>query len=327
MKKVLITGAGGFIARNFIELYADRYDMVFVDKVSPCTDNDFLESLQQDKVFRHSTSWIGVDFLRRHEITHVINFAAESHVDNSISGPLEFTISNTCATHSLIEACRQSGQIEKFVQIGTDEVYGTLGLNDRPFSEETPLTPNSPYSASKAAQDMMCRAYWETFKFPVVTTRCSNNYGPWQHPEKFIPKVIKNIMNGEKIPVYGNGGNIRDWIHVDDHCRGIMLALELGEPGKVYNFGGDCELGNMEVIQTILDVFNELNEGMGQPDLLIKDVVEFVEDRKGHDLRYGIDFWLAKRDLGFEPLIHFYDGIFELVQWATDNEGWLNARK
>lgn len=327
MKKVLITGAGGFIARNFIEAYGGRYDMVYVDKVSNCTDVGFLDSLPQDLVFRHSSSWVGVDFLRRHGITHVINFAAESHVDNSISGPLEFTLSNTCATHSLLEACRQSGQIEKFVQIGTDEVYGTLGADDRPFNEETPLTPNSPYSASKAAQDMMCRAYWETFKFPVVTTRCSNNYGPWQHPEKFVPKVIKNILNNEKIPVYGEGTNIRDWIHVEDHCRGIMLALEYGEPGMVYNFGGDCEVNNLDVIQTVIDVVNDLNEGLDQPRLELDDIVTFVEDRKGHDFRYSIDFWRARRDLGFEPFINFYDGIVELVQWAAENEDWLNARK
>lgn len=327
MKRVLITGAGGFIARNFIEMYQDKYDMYFIDKVSECTDKDFLNSLPTEKVMLFTTNLLQPKMLEQFGITHVINFAAESHVDNSISSPITFTASNTLATHSLLEACRQYGQIEKFVQIGTDEVYGTLGPDDRPFTEDTPLTPNSPYSASKAAQDMMCRAYWETFKFPVVTTRCSNNYGPWQHPEKFIPKVIKNILNNEKVPVYGNGGNIRDWIHVEDHCRGIMLALEFGEPGKVYNFGGDCELDNMEVIQTILDVFNELNEGMDQPDLHIEDVVKFVEDRKGHDLRYGIDFWLARRDLGFEPLVNFYDGIFELVKWGSDNEVWLNARK
>lgn len=326
MKKVLVTGAGGFIARNFIETYNDKYDMYLVDKISSCTDRDFLESFSPQEKSYINISSISADFLRDKGITHVINFAAESHVDNSISSPFEFTRSNTFATHSLIEACRRYGQIEKFVQIGTDEVYGTLGPDDRPFTEETPLTPNSPYSASKAAQDMMCRAYWETFKLPVVTTRCSNNYGPWQHPEKFIPKVIKNILNGEKVPVYGNGLNVRDWIHVEDHCRGIMLALEFGEPGKVYNFGGDCELSNLDVIGTIVDALNELNTDL-RPKIDVDDVISFVEDRKGHDLRYSVDFWRSKNELGFEPMVNFYEGIVDLIVWAVENEDWLNARK
>jgi dTDP-glucose 4,6-dehydratase len=325
MGKLLITGAAGFIARNFIQQYFDEFDMIYVDKLSECSDREFMASLPQDRTHPVSTSNIGPEWLEFNDVTHVINFAAESHVDNSIDSPIIFTKFNTSATHSLLEVCRQYGKIEKFVQVGTDEVYGTLGPDDRPFTEDTPLAPNSPYSASKAAQDMMCRAYFETFKFPVVITRCSNNYGPWQHPEKFIPKVIRNLMNSEKIPVYGNGLNVRDWIHVDDHCHGIWLALKWGTPGEVYNFGGDCELSNLDVIETILNVIDDIKQISNRRS--IEDVVEFVEDRKGHDLRYAIDYWKSSKELGFQPAYAFYNGIYDLVHWAFQHKDWLDARK
>jgi dTDP-glucose 4,6-dehydratase len=220
-----------------------------------------------------------------------------------------------------LEACRQYGEIECFVQVSTDEVYGTLSESDRPFTEEHKIQPNSPYAASKAAQDLMCRAYFETYKFPVVITRCSNNYGPWQHPEKFIPKAIGKILNGEKVPVYGKGENIRDWIHVADHCHGIYLALRFGECGEVYNFGGDCELSNVDVIQYIVDHTVSSDNFFNY-----RDNVEYVTDRLGHDLRYSIDYWLAKKELGFIPLRDFDEGIAELVEWSKENQEWLKSR-
>ena len=318
MYNVLITGAAGFIARNFIDIYGKTFDKVYyADKLSACSDIELFNSLAQENTFRGCISGITKEWLKEREIKQVINFASESHVDNSIESPLSFTVSNTYATHALLEACRQYGDIECFVQVGTDEVYGTLKEGDRPFTEEHKIQPNSPYSASKAAQDLMCRAYFETYKFPVVITRCSNNYGPWQHPEKFIPKAIGKILNGEKVPVYGKGDNIRDWIHVSDHCHGIYLALRFGEYGEVYNFGGDCELSNVGVIQYIVD-----HTVSGD----YQDNVEYVADRLGHDLRYSIDFWLAKNEFGFIPFRDFDEGIAELVEWSKENKEWLDAR-
>jgi dTDP-glucose 4,6-dehydratase len=323
--RVLITGAAGFIARNFAEQYADQFEETYyADKLADCSDSEYFNSLPEGNLFRGCISGITKEWLNERAITHVVNFAAESHVDNSIASPVTFTVSNTFATHSLLEACRQYGEIEMFVQVGTDEVYGTLDFHDRPFTEEHPLVPNSPYSASKAAQDLMCRAYFETYGFPVVITRCSNNYGPWQHPEKFIPKSISRLMNGEKIPVYGNGENIRDWIHVIDHCHGLYLAMRWGTPGMVYNFGGSCEIGNLEVIKSIVSTLEDLE--VINPVSSLDDAVEFVKDRLGHDLRYSIDFWLSSRELGFTPLYDFDESILDLVRWAMKNKEWLDAR-
>lgn len=323
MKNVLITGAAGFIARNFAEIYSPTFDNTFyADKLSACSDAEFFNSIPEYNRFTGNISEITQEWLVERNITHVVNFASESHVDNSIASPVEFTLSNTLATHVLLETCRQysklpNNYIQCFVQVSTDEVYGTLGKDDRPFTEEHKLQPNSPYSASKAAQDLMCRAYFETYQFPVVITRCSNNYGPWQHPEKFIPKAIGKLLNNEKIPVYGNGENIRDWIHVNDHCHGIYLALCFGEPGKVYNFGGDCELANVEVVEHILEVATSDGDYSN---------VLFVNDRLGHDFRYSVDFWFSKRQLGFVPFHDFETGLAELVQWSKENKEWLDAR-
>lgn len=324
MRNILITGAAGFIARNFIQNYYRNDNLFFADKLSACSDLEFYNDLPNDRKIGSNISSITTDVLDKHQITHVINFASESHVDNSIKDPVSFTTHNTYATHKLLDTCLKYGKIQKFIQVGTDEVYGALGPSDRPFSEETNLSPNSPYSASKAAQDMMCRAYFETFKFPVVITRCSNNYGPWQHPEKLLPKVVMKLMNKEKIPVYGNGLNVRDWIHVDDHCLGINLALNIGEPGEVYNFGGNSETSNIDMIRLIIEIFNDMN--YHKEILNEKEVIEFVEDRKGHDSRYAIDYWKANKQLGFEPNVSLYNGIVDFVEWAIENKEWLDAR-
>jgi dTDP-glucose 4,6-dehydratase len=234
-------------------------------------------------------------------IDTIINFAAESHVDNSIKNSDEFIHTNINGTHTLLKMLHKF-PINKFIQISTDEVYGTLGEYDNPFTEDTPLAPNSPYAASKTAADLLCRSFYETYGYPITITRCSNNYGHNQHSEKLIPLMIKNTKMGKKLPVYGDGRNIRDWIHVTDHCRAIDKVLHYGKDGEVYNIGGKCELRNIEIVETIL---NGLNKS--------KNLIEFVEDRKGHDWRYAMDIDKISYELDWEPEINFVDGIKELL--------------
>jgi dTDP-glucose 4,6-dehydratase len=240
----------------------------------------------------------------------VVNFAAESHVDRSIldSGP--FVQTNILGTQMLLDACRKAN-VPRFVQISTDEVYGSLGT-DGVFTEETPLASNSPYSASKAAADLLVRAYCHTFGFPGIITRCSNNYGPYQFPEKVIPLFIANALADQPLPVYGTGANVRDWIHVLDHCRGIDAALERGRVGEVYNFGGSAELTNLELTHLLLDL-------LGKPRSLIR----FVTDRPGHDLRYAIDWSKANRELGWSPETNFRDGLQSTINWYRANPEWI----
>jgi dTDP-glucose 4,6-dehydratase len=240
----------------------------------------------------------------------VINFAAESHVDRSIldSGP--FVQTNIVGTQVLLDACRKAN-VPRFVQISTDEVYGSLGA-DGAFTEETPLAPNSPYSASKTAADLLVRAYCHTFGFPGIITRCSNNYGPYQFPEKVIPLFLANALDDKPLPVYGTGANVRDWIHVLDHCRGIDAALERGRVGEVYNFGGSAELTNLELTHLLLDL-------LGKPRSLIR----FVTDRPGHDLRYAIDWSKANRELGWSPQTNFRDGLQSTIGWYRANPEWI----
>ena len=248
-------------------------------------------------------------------ISGVIHFAAESHVDNSIINPNIFVETNVLGTLNLLNAALRLGESDiRFLHISTDEVYGQLKEADPAFCETTPIAPSSPYSASKAGSDLIVRSYHETYKMDVVITRCSNNYGPYQFPEKLIPLMIHNALNDKKLPVYGDGRNIRDWIYVDDHCEGIWQAFLKGRKGEVYNFGGNSEMRNIDVIKTIL-------KQVGKPESLIS----FVEDRKGHDWRYAINFNKAKKELQWQPKTLFSDGIKKTVHWYIENASWINS--
>jgi dTDP-glucose 4,6-dehydratase len=319
---ILVTGGCGFIGSNFIHYLFDTRDdvhVVNVDKLTYAGNRKNLASIEKKHgdgryVFVHgdiNDASLIMETMRAHRIDAVVNFAAESHVDRSINDPSPFVTTNINGTQTLLEVARQLG-IPRFVQISTDEVYGSLGPEGL-FSETTPLAPNSPYSASKASADLLARAYHKTYGMPVVITRCSNNYGPYQFPEKLIPLVFTHAMQDKPIPVYGDGLNVRDWIYVRDHCKGVALALEQGKPGHVYNFGGNAEMTNMDIVKTIL---NEL----GKPHSLITH----VKDRPGHDRRYAMDFSLATRELGWIPDHDFSSGIRETIEWYKGNGTWLD---
>lgn len=246
------------------------------------------------------------------DVDAVVNFAAESHVDRSILGPAVFVRTNVSGTQVLLDAARAAG-VRRFVQVSTDEVYGSLGPTGL-FTEETPLAPNSPYSASKAAADLLVRAYHHTYGFPGIVTRCSNNYGPYQFPEKLIPLFVLRAMNDQPVPVYGDGLNVRDWIYVEDHCEAVDMVLRRGEPGGVYNIGGHCERDNLEVTRTVL-------RHLGKPESLI----QFVPDRPGHDRRYAIDSSRIERELGWRPRVGFEEGIERTIEWYRRNRRWLES--
>lgn len=319
--RILVTGGCGFIGSNFILDQRRRYPettIVNLDKLTYAGNRMNLGALEgkdpgyifiqgdiADPVFLPK-------LLEEHEIQAVLNFAAESHVDRSIHDPAPFITTNVQGTQNLLEAARKAG-VELFVQISTDEVYGSLGPTGL-FSEATPLEPNSPYSASKASADLMVRAYHETYGLPTIITRCSNNYGPYQFPEKLIPLMITLAWEDKPLPVYGDGANIRDWIHVLDHCRGVELAMTQGRPGTVYNFGGNAERANIQVVKAVLDI-------LGKPESLIR----FVQDRPGHDRRYAMDYSLAASELGFAPGCTFEQGLQETVAWYAENRDWLRS--
>lgn len=318
MKKLLVTGGCGFIGSNFVRLQLETYpevEIVNVDVLTYAGNPENLADLESDPRYTFEKGDIAdrefIDGLfEKHDIDAVVNFAAESHVDRSIldSGP--FVQTNIVGTQVLLDASRQAN-VGRYVQVSTDEVYGSLG-DDGFFTEETPIAPNSPYSASKAASDMLVRSYFHTHNIPVVITRCSNNYGPYQFPEKLIPLFISNALNDQQLPVYGTGTNVRDWIHVIDHCRGVDAALRKGEVGEVYNFGGHSELQNIELTTKLLDALEK-------PHSLIK----YVEDRKGHDFRYAIDTAKAERELGWKPLVDFEEGLRDTINWYLTNTVWV----
>ena len=247
------------------------------------------------------------------EVDVVVHFAAESHVDRSITGAADFVMTNVVGTQTLLDSALQHG-ITKFVHVSTDEVYGSI--DDGSWDEEQPLEPNSPYSASKASSDLIARSYWRTHRLPVCVTRCSNNYGPHQFPEKVIPLFITNLLDGGTVPLYGEGANVRDWLHVDDHCRGIHLVLGGGRPGEVYNIGGGTEMPNKELTARLLDACGKDWES-----------VEYVEDRKGHDLRYSVDISKIARELGYEPTVDFEQGLADTVSWYAENRSWWEPLK
>jgi dTDP-glucose 4,6-dehydratase len=322
MKCLVVTGGCGFIGSNFVRDQLERYSeqsIVNIDKLTYAGNPENLTDVEGDPRYRLEK----LDICDRSSMQAllaavkpdaVVNFAAESHVDRSIldSGP--FIQTNVVGTQVLLDASRQA-KVSRFVQVSTDEVYGSLGAEGF-FTEETPLAPNSPYSASKTAADVLVRAYCHTFGFPALITRCSNNYGPYQFPEKIIPLFISRALEDKPLPVYGKGENVRDWIHVLDHCRGIDAALRQGRPGEVYNFGGHEEIRNIDLTRMLLEL-------LGKPQTLI----EFVSDRPGHDLRYAIDCSKAERELGWKPQVDFRQGIRDTIAWYKANTPWVTRIK
>ena len=317
---IIVTGGAGFIGSNFIFYMLDAHPedrIVCLDKLTYAGNLSTLKGVMDNPHFR----FVKLDICDRggvyrlFEEEHpdiVVNFAAESHVDNSIKHPEIFVETNVQGTLNLLQACKELG-VERYLQVSTDEVYGTLGKTGY-FYETTPLAPNSPYSASKAGADMLVRAYYETYKLPVLNTRCSNNYGPYQYPEKLIPFFISQLLKGEKVPVYGDGLNVRDWLYVYDHCEAIDEVLHKGKVGEVYNIGGHNEKTNMEITHLILDA-------MGKDESSIK----YVEDRLGHDRRYAISNDKITAELGWEPSVTFEQGIKMTIDWYLGHREWMEA--
>ncbi|WDF51540.1 dTDP-glucose 4,6-dehydratase [Paenibacillus sp. KACC 21273] len=314
--KLLVTGGAGFIGSNFV-LYMLRehpeYQIINVDALTYAGNLENLKAIEGNPNHTFVKADIAdtatMDRLVSDGVDVIVNFAAESHVDRSILEPEIFVKTNVVGTQVLLDVAKKYN-ITKFVQVSTDEVYGSLGETGL-FTEETPITPNSPYSASKAGGDLLVRAYHETFGLPVNITRCSNNYGPFQFPEKLIPLIISRSLADEALPVYGDGLNIRDWLYVEDHCSAIDLVIHEGKNGEVYNIGGNNERTNIHIVKTIL-------EQLGKPESLIK----YVEDRLGHDRRYGIDPTKIMNELGWKPKYNFETGIKETIQWYLDNKDW-----
>jgi dTDP-glucose 4,6-dehydratase len=319
---ILVTGGAGFIGSNFIHYMIATYSAYFIVNYDALTYAGNLDNLKEIHHHDHYT-FIKGDINNRelldkvvkgHEIDAIVNFAAESHVDRSIIDPDIFIKSNVLGTQTLLDIAREN-RIKKYVQISTDEVYGSLGETGY-FTEETPLAPNSPYAASKAGADMLVSAYYKTYGLNVNITRCSNNYGRYQFPEKLIPLMITNAMEGERLPVYGDGKNIRDWLHVRDHCTAIDLVIHKGKAGEVYNIGGGNEKTNNEIVHFIV-------EKLG----VSKELIHFIEDRLGHDRRYAIDATKVERELGWEPTYIFEKGMDETIRWYIENEKWWRKIK
>jgi dTDP-glucose 4,6-dehydratase len=320
MKKILVTGGAGFIGSNFIRYmlknYPD-YEIINLDALTYCGNLENLSGVEDNPNYIFIKGNINDKKLVQEispQIDYIINFAAESHVDRSIEYPEIFIKSNILGTHVLLDIAKEY-EIKKFLQISTDEVYGSLGKNGY-FRENTPLAANSPYSASKAGADLMVRAYHKTFDLPVNITRCSNNYGPYQFPEKLIPLMISNALEDKKLPVYGDGLNIRDWLHVYDHCAAVDLVLHKGKDGEVYNIGGNNEKTNIEIVKLILKNLNKS-----------ENLIKYVEDRLGHDRRYAIDSSKIRKELGWKPKYTFETGISETIQWYLDNQEWMEKVK
>lgn len=332
MKNILVTGGAGFIGSNFVKYMLETYEYNIIN-IDSLTYAGSLENLKEVENNPHYTFVKGdirdreiLDAIfKEHNIDTVVNFAAESHVDRSIEDPELFLSTNILGTQALLDTakkywkvnpedkhCRLFKEGVKYLQVSTDEVYGTLGKEGM-FTETTPLAPNSPYSASKTGADLIVRAYHETFGMPINITRCSNNYGPYQFPEKLIPLMINNCLKNRELPVYGDGMQIRDWLHVKDHCTGISTVLHKGKVGEVYNIGGNNEKANIEIVKLII-------ANLGKSEELIK----YVQDRPGHDRRYAIDNTKITTELGWSPSYTFEQGIKETIEWYLANEEWMN---
>lgn len=330
MKKYLVTGGAGFIGANFVLYMLKKHDdikIVDIDKLTYAGNLENLKSVTDDErhIFVKADICNSKEMLKlveEHDPDCIVNFAAESHVDRSIEDPDIFAKTNVLGTLSLLNVVRghwEGKSNKKFVQVSTDEVYGSLSIEepDVYFTEDTSICPHSPYSASKASADMFVQAYGDTYGLPINITRCSNNYGPYQFPEKLIPLMLNNACSFKSLPVYGDGLNIRDWLFVEDHCKAIDLVIEGGKNGEVYNVGGHNERANIDIVKTIIKQLNsEVDSG------ITEELIEYVADRKGHDRRYGIDPTKIKKDLGWIPETKFEDGIKQTIQWYLKNKAW-----
>lgn len=318
---VLVTGGCGFIGANFVHQQRRLYPtdrLVILDALTYCGNLANLEGLTHDPGLAFvrgdiCDAELVAQLFRDEHFDAVVHFAAESHVDRSILGPMPFVRTNVIGTTTLLEATRKA-QTAKFIHVSTDEVYGTLSPTDPAFTEQTPLSPRSPYAASKAASDHLALAYAHTYGMPVVVTRCSNNYGPYQFPEKLLPLMILSAMEDKPLPVYGDGMQVRDWIYVDDHCAGIDAALRRGTPGEVYNFGGHAERPNLEMVYSVLDLVQKP-----------RSLIRFVADRPGHDRRYAVDCEKAERELGWRARWTLSDGLRETVRWYREHPAWCES--
>ncbi len=326
---LLVTGGAGFIGSNFVlsTLAAGGEPIVNLDKLTYAGNLRNLDAVRDDKrhVFvqgdicdRHLIK----DLLRKYQPRAIVHFAAESHVDRSIAGPAAFVQTNVVGTFSLLEEARAHSKDIVFLHVSTDEVYGSLGPKDPAFTEATPYAPNSPYAASKAAADHLVRAYHHTYGVKTLTTNCSNNFGPYQFPEKLIPLVIGNALAGKPLPVYGDGSNVRDWLYVLDHCDALRLVLERGRPGEAYNIGGGGERANIDLVREICSF---LDESSPRKAGSYAELVSFVKDRPGHDRRYAIDSAKIARELGWKPRESFASGLKKTVQWYVENRAWARA--
>jgi dTDP-glucose 4,6-dehydratase len=332
---LLVTGGAGFIGSNVVQHVIDRPEVERLVNLDCLTYAGHLENLASVErhpkyVFEKVDLREKAEVLRvvqEHDITHVLHLAAESHVDRSITGPGAFIHTNVVGTFHLLDACRECwakgtpGVPRRFHHVSTDEVYGSLGPTGY-FTETSPYAPNSPYSASKAASDMLVRAYHHTYRLPCVITNCSNNYGPFQHPEKLIPVVIQSVITRRPIPVYGDGMNVRDWLHVRDHAEALWQVLTRGRDGETYNIGGNNEWPNLRTVQMICDLVDELAPGIARQS---RSLITYVQDRPGHDRRYAIDATKLKSELGWKPAYTFQRGLRETVQWYLDNQDWVRT--
>ncbi len=335
MDSILVTGGAGFIGSCFVRqwLGQQRGRLTNLDKLTYAGNLDSLCPFADSPDYFFMEGDIGdtqlvAELLTDRQPVAIVNFAAESHVDRSIDGPAQFVQTNVVGTCNLLAAALEYWRsLEdtarshfRFLHVSTDEVYGSLGPTGY-FTETTPYAPSSPYSASKAASDHFVRAYHHTYGLPVVITNCSNNYGPHQFPEKLIPLMILNAVEGKPLPVYGDGQNVRDWLFVEDHCEAICTVLEKGAPGEVYNIGGDCERANLEIVETICDIVDRLRPGL--PHAPCRDLITFVTDRPGHDRRYAIDASKIRQQLGWQPKENFESGLLRTIRWYLDNTEWV----
>ena len=333
MKTYLVTGGAGFIGSNFVIYMINKYKdikIINLDKLTYAGNLENLKSIENNEnhIFVQGDICdkdLVEDLFNKYDIDYVVNFAAESHVDRSIREPEIFAKTNVLGTVNLLNCAKNAWETKdgfkegkKYLQVATDEVYGSLGKEGF-FTETTPLDPHSPYSSSKAGADLMVKAYFDTYKMPVNITRCSNNYGPYQFPEKLIPLLINNCLNHKDLPVYGDGLNVRDWLYVEDHCKAIDMVINSGVVGEVYNVGGHNERTNIEIVKTVI---NYINENVDKE--VTESLIKYVEDRKGHDRRYGIDPTKIKNDLGWYPETSFEEGIVKTIKWYLDNKEWMN---
>lgn len=351
MSSVLVTGGAGFIGSNFVRqwLATETLDVVVLDKLTYAGNYDSLRDLAENAENKDGTGTAGrftfiegdigdaaevARILREFQVEKVVHFAAESHVDRSIDGPAVFVQTNVMGTFVLLEESRkyyrelteEAQKKFRFLHVSTDEVYGSLGETGK-FREDTPYDPRSPYSASKAASDFFVNAYFHTYGLPVVTTNCSNNYGPFQFPEKLIPLMILNCLEGKPLPVYGDGLNVRDWLYVEDHCTAIRCVLERGKCGESYNLGGDCEATNIQIVKTICALVDRFapEYGIPVPVTPCEGLITYVKDRPGHDRRYAMDITRVKTELGWEPAMTFEAGMEKTVRWYLENREWCDA--